>query len=135
MSDKVLTKVEVDRHRRYSEDMLLCNSHEALRERAERAEAERDAAKKQEAHQTTAAQTAWTAADQIRMDMGARVRELEAENARLREALERAKDHAAELRSYCDGWEWKYGKDWDAEDKLIVEALAASRDTTPPSGE
>lgn len=32
-----------------------------------------------------------------------------------RAALSRMFDHAAEVRGYADGWEWKYGQAWDEE--------------------
>lgn len=39
--------------------------------------------------------------------------------ARLRQALARLTEHAAELRSYCNAWEWKYKESWDEEEAAI----------------
>ena len=41
----------------------------------------------------------------------------------LKYALGTAKEAMDERRSYADGWEWKYGKAWDAEDAKVKAEL------------
>ena len=46
------------------------------------------------------------------------------ENVRLRKALEVAWDAMRERRDYAaPSWDWKYGKEWDKEDKTVKCAL------------
>jgi len=40
-----------------------------------------------------------------------------------RDALSRLFDHAADVRGYADGWEWKYGEAWDEEMNAAREVL------------
>ena len=40
-----------------------------------------------------------------------------------RAGLERLFDHAAEVRGYADGWEWKYGQAWDEEMNIARNLL------------
>ena len=40
-----------------------------------------------------------------------------------RAGLERLFDHAAEVRKYADGWEWKYGQAWDEEMNIARDLL------------
>ena len=48
---------------------------------------------------------------------------IRAQNAELRKAMLRLFDHAADVRGYADGWEWKYGEAWDEEMDAARAAL------------
>ncbi len=41
--------------------------------------------------------------------------------------LSRLFDHAAEVRSYADGWEWKYKQSWDEEMEAARALLEAPK--------
>lgn len=60
----------------------------------------------------------------------AKVKELQIENMAVkdmalayRDGLSRLFDHAAEVRGYADGWEWKYGAAWDEEMNIARNLL------------
>ena len=50
------------------------------------------------------------------LQLGQRVGKLEA-------ALIVAKGAMEERRNYALGWEWKYGEEWDKEDRIVSDAL------------
>lgn len=47
---------------------------------------------------------------------------------RLRAVLKLAQEALADRRSYLSSWEWKYGRDWNAEDLEISKALERTND-------
>ncbi len=44
----------------------------------------------------------------------------------LRKALEIAWGAMCERRGYAEGWEWKYGREWDEEDEKVKRALGSA---------
>jgi len=47
--------------------------------------------------------------------------------AEVLEALLLAKEYADDLRSYCDGWEWKYKRTWDDYAARLDAAIAKAK--------
>ena len=44
----------------------------------------------------------------------------------LLEALKVAWNAMCERRGYAEGWEWKYGREWDEEDEKVKRALGSA---------